>query len=221
MTDRLIAIGDIHGCDVAFAGLLSAIEVRPEDHLVVLGDFVDRGPNSRGVIERLLALDQQCQLTCLLGNHEEMLLHARDDLTRRAMYSWLPCGGAATLQSYGPQVAPEDLPQSHIDFIHTCRDFLETESHAFLHANFDPNTPFNRQDAYLLRWESLRTHMPSRHVSGKMVIVGHTSQKDGEVLDRDYLKCIDTYCYGGKYLTALEVYSGQLWQVDVEGNLRQ
>jgi serine/threonine protein phosphatase 1 len=73
----------------------------------------------------------------------------------------------------------------------------------------------------LLLWESLRDEIPGPHVSGKTVIVGHTSQKNGEILDLGHLKCLDTYCYGGGWLTAMEVYSGKIWQADREGNMRK
>ena len=60
-----------------------------------------------------------------------------------------------------------------------------------------------------------------RFLSGKTAVVGHTSLKDGEVLDLGHLVCIDTYCWGGGWLTALETTTGQIWQVDREGRLRQ
>jgi len=220
MSGRTIAIGDIHGCDRAFAALIEAIGPSAEDHVIILGDFVDRGPNTRAVIDRLIDVKDQCRLTCLMGNHEEMLLAARADLSRRALYTWLPCGGAATLESYGPRVGPDEIPAEHVALIESCRDFVQTGDHVFVHASYDANIPIDRQEAYMLRWASLRDYIPPRHVSGKTVIVGHTSQKDGEIFDRGYLKCIDTYCYGGGWLTALEVGTGQLWQADVKGKLR-
>ena len=70
---RLLAIGDIHGCLPALETVLAAVSPRPNDTLVLLGDYVDRGPQSRGVIERLLALKEQCCLVPLLGNHDEMM----------------------------------------------------------------------------------------------------------------------------------------------------
>jgi serine/threonine protein phosphatase 1 len=70
------------------------------------------------------------------------------------------------------------------------------------------------------RWLSLRDWVPPPHVSGKTAIVGHTAQRSGEILDLGYLKCIDTWCYGGGWLTALEVNTGQVWQADAQGNLR-
>jgi serine/threonine protein phosphatase 1 len=71
-----------------------------------------------------------------------------------------------------------------------------------------------------LRWESLRDGIPDSHVSGKRAIVGHSSQKSGEVLDVGHLVCIDTYCYGGGWLTAMDVVTEELWQVDRHGEFR-
>ena len=77
------------------------------------------------------------------------------------------------------------------------------------------------QPVGMLRWESLRDMTPGPHDSGKTVIVGHTSQKGGEILDLGHLKCIDTYCYGGGWLTALDVKTGEVWQADRDGKMRR
>jgi serine/threonine protein phosphatase 1 len=78
MTDRLIAIGDIHSCAKALATLIEAIQPTPQDTLVLLGDYIDRGPDSRSVMDQIIALRQCCIVVSLLGNHEEMLLAALD-----------------------------------------------------------------------------------------------------------------------------------------------
>src|SRR4026209_381065 len=99
MTKRTIAIGDVHGCSVALQTLIAAINPQPEDTIVTLGDYVDRGPDSRGVIDQLIALIDRCELVPLLGNHDLMLLQS---ITDRAMFDfWQTCGGSATLESYG------------------------------------------------------------------------------------------------------------------------
>jgi serine/threonine protein phosphatase 1 len=101
----------------------------------------------------------------------------------------------------------------------SCREFFETDRHVFLHANFKPDVPLDRLDSYTLRWLSLRDYMPAApHCSGKVAIVGHTPQP--EILDLGYLKCIDTGCCTGGWLTALDVESGEVWQVDGRGNFR-
>lgn len=214
MSNRVIAIGDIHGCAAALAGLLELIKPEPSDTIVVLGDCIDRGPDSRGVIDQLLALGELCNLKPLLGNHEEMMLAACDRPTSQE--DWLACGGTETLDSYGVRSA-ENVPPTHRMFIRTWDDYYETKTHFFAHACYDPSTPLDKQEWGHQRWQSIRNRLPAPHFSGKLAIVGHTSQKDGRVLEAKRLMCIDTYCCGGQYLTALECGTGRLWQVDPQG----
>lgn len=220
MNGRILAIGDIHGCLTALDALLAAMRIQPEDQLVTLGDYIDRGPDSKGVIERLIAMRSQCALKPLLGNHEEMLLMARDENQPNMLTMWLRSGGAATLDSYGFGSRPRDIPASHWEFIESCLPYYETATHAFAHANFDADKPLEATHEYILRWESLRERVPSRHISGKSIILGHTPQASGEILDRGYLKCIDTQCYAGGWLTGLEVRTGKLWQANQQGEIR-
>ena len=215
---RTIAIGDIHGCEAALAALLEAVAPMADDTLVVLGDFVDRGPDTCGVIDRLIALASRCRLVTLLGNHEEMLLLARDDdLELRA---WLQFGGRETLASY-EAAEPRQLPDDHLEFIAGCRPYFENDTHLFVHASFLPDKDPSEFSPHVLRWESLWEQIPPPHHSGKPVIVGHTALHEGEVFHLGYLTCIDTYCHGGGWLTALEPSTGTLWQADREGNLRE
>jgi len=214
---RTIAIGDIHGCLLALERLLAEIRPTAEDTVVALGDYVDRGPDSRGAIEALIELGRRTQLVPLLGNHEEMLLKALERPDE--VDGWLMYGGRETLDSYGlSAIGP--LPEAHLCFLHACRDYYETDTHIFLHASYVENKPLEELDALWLRWESLRDYLPGPHFSGKTAIVGHTAQRSGEILDAGHLKCIDTYCYGGGWLTALDVDSGQVWQADELGRLR-
>jgi serine/threonine protein phosphatase 1 len=71
-----------------------------------------------------------------------------------------------------------------------------------------------------MRWQSLKMMVPGPHVSGKTAVVGHTSLKDGDILNLGHLICIDTYCWGGGWLAALDTTTDQLWQVDRDGGLR-
>jgi serine/threonine protein phosphatase 1 len=217
MSTRVIAIGDIHGCAQALDALVRAIDPRPDDTLVFLGDYLDRGPDSRGVIEQLRALEARCQVVPLLGNHELMLLDALEN--PRVLWPWLDFGGAATLASYGGRL--EAIPLAHVEWIGRCRKYFETETHLFVHANYLEELPLDQQPEYVLFWEHLHARTPGPHRSGKQAIVGHTSQKNGEVLHLGHLLCIDTYCYGGGWLTAWEASSGQCWQADRQGQLRR
>ncbi len=219
MSRRLLAIGDIHGCLKALETLLKAIVPGPEDTVVTLGDYIDRGPDSRGVIEQLIKLERSCQFVPLLGNHDETLLNVRAG--RVSIYQFFDIGGLPTLTSYGTKYDLDLIPQSHYDFLERCRNDFETDAYIFLHANYDPDLPMNMQEIGTLRWESLRQTIPGPHGSGKVVIVGHSSQKSGEVLNLGHLICIDTYCYGGGWLTALDLTSGQIWQSNQQGELRE
>jgi serine/threonine protein phosphatase 1 len=218
VTSRTIAIGDIHGCRAALEAILAAVEPGPADTIVTLGDYVDRGPDSRGVIERLLKLREQCRLVPLLGNHDEMMLNVHDGHWELYV-DWLMFGGNATMESYDTE-RPEDLPLQHIEFLRNCRLVHETERHFFLHGNYRADVPLWQQPREIVLWESLKARQPGPHRSGKTAIVGHTSQKSGDILDLGYLKCIDTRCYGEGWLTALDVGSGEVWQADKGGAMR-
>ena len=221
MAARTIAIGDIHGCASALATLIEAIKPTSGDTIVPLGDYVDRGPDSRGVLDLMLQLQQQCQLMPLLGNHELMMMAALESMENLRV--WLHCGGAATVQSYGGDL--EQIPAKHLEFLRNCRPFFETDQHLFFHANYDPRLPPEEQPDRLLFWEHLVLYengmhtIPARHFSGKVAFVGHSPQENGEILDLDDVVCIDTHCVGKGCLTALDVNSRTAWQADKHGTL--
>jgi serine/threonine protein phosphatase 1 len=218
---RTLAIGDVHGCGKALATLLELVRPNSDDLVVALGDFVDRGPQSRESIDMLLELEQRCSFVALLGNHEEMMLDAVQspaDLT-----GWLMYGGLETLFSY--KIPPEEytldrLPPEHVAFLtERCRDYFETETLQFVHAGFDPQLPLAQQPANLLRWEKLADRGP--HRSGKITICGHTRQESGEPLDLGHTICIDTWVYGAGWLTCLDVESKRYWQANQKGESRE
>ncbi len=216
---RTIAIGDVHGCSTALGRLVDAIDPRRDDVLVTLGDYINRGIDRKGVLDQLVELASRLNLVPLLGNHEEMLLAARASGSNLSFF--FECGGIATLDSYGSSAKLSLIPDRHWAFLKSCRAYFETERHLFLHANYRPDVPAARLDTHTLRWLSLRDYVPNApHCSGKTAIVGHTPQASGDVLDLGYLKCIDSSCCDGGWLTALDVGSGQLWQVNESGELR-
>jgi serine/threonine protein phosphatase 1 len=218
MSSRLIAIGDIHGCSQALEALLQEIGPTADDTFVPLGDYVDRGPDSKGVIDCLLQLEQNSHVVPILGNHEEMMLMVLGGQMGPA--DWLRYGGVATLDSYGFDGDPAAIPESHRDFLRRCVDYHEAERHFFVHANYRHDVPLAEMDAEILRWQSLLASVPPRHFSGKIAVLGHTPDKHGEIMDLGYLKCIDTYCYGGQWLTALDVLSGRVWQANQRREIR-
>lgn len=218
MPGRWIAIGDIHGCSRALRALLAEISPTPEDIIVTLGDVLDRGPDSRGAIEQLIELSHKCSLKGVLGNHEEMVLSViRGD---SSPMQWVQFGGAATLDSYGFQGDLSVIPPEHLQFLESFVDYVEAERHFFVHANYDPQRPLDRQRGSHLRWLSLKDSFPQPHMSGKTAIVGHTAERSGEVFSSQHLKCIDTYCYGGGWLTAYDISTGFIWQANESEAIR-
>lgn len=218
MASRIIALGDVHGCARAFETLLSAINLTSDDWFIPLGDYVDRGPDSCRVLDLLLEAEQTCRVSPILGNHEEMMQMVLKGQTRPD--DWLRYGGVATLESYGFQGDLSVIPAAHRDFIDRCQDYVEADEHFFVHANYVHDVPLNELDVEILRWQSLILSLPGPHCSGKTAVVGHTPDKHGEIMDLGYLKCLDTFCYGGKWLTAMDVLSGEVWQANQSGELR-
>ncbi len=176
---RLLAIGDTHGCTTAFDTLIQAVRLKPDDRLITLGDYVDRGPDSKGMIERLVVLHEKGQLIPLRGNHDFMMMEARSGFLQQE--EWERCGGDATLASYAGMAEEwfDNVPQQHWRFLEeTCVDWYETDTHIFVHANVDPDLPLADQPLFMLHWEKLYESRP--HVSGKIMVCGHTPQKDGK-----------------------------------------
>jgi serine/threonine protein phosphatase 1 len=216
---RLLAIGDIHGCSQAFDALLTVVAPTADDWLITLGDYVDRGPDSRGVIERLIDLNTGGRLVALLGNHEEMMLDAR--YAPAAFAAWVEFGGQETLDSYPARPEPglPGVPDEHWRFLEqTCIDRFETDRHFFVHGNVLPDVPISDQPIEVLHWEKFGPSRP--HISGKTMICGHTAQRNGRPRDLGHAVCIDTYAYGGGWLTCLDAASGFYWQANQKGDTR-
>lgn len=216
---RLLAIGDIHGCFRALSTLVKAVKLTPEDVLVTLGDYVNRGPDTSSVIEWLIHRSKNGLLIPLRGNHEIMMVNAR--LT--GSLAWLDVGGKETLASYSPlgdEGRLTDVPDSHWDFLENhLRDSYETDRHIFVHANLYPDLPLTEQPEFMLFWERIDEGTPP-HVSGKTMICGHASQKSGEPLNLGHAICIDTAACKGGWLTCLEVETNYYWQGNEAGEVR-
>ena len=216
--ERIIAIGDIHGCSIALAAVLEALQAGPNDQVISLGDVIDYGPDSRGVLSQLKALQDRAQLILLTGNHEEMLFGVLDQ--NRELASWTWHGGDQTLASYGVD-HPGDLPADDIALLRTAKPYFETETHGFVHAGYFPNQPLSETPSSALFWEFLEPIRGWPHYSGKTFVVGHTAQTSGKVLYLGFAVCIDTDCSRGNWLTALDTSSGKLWQANQRGELRE
>ena len=218
---RHLAIGDIHGCITALRTLVEFVGLRPDDTIVFLGDYVDRGPDSASVIDFVIELGKKHHVKPLRGNHEIMMLDAREQ--KSWLGPWLSYGGDATLQSYAASVDESgsfaDIPDAHYDFLENqLLDYYECDTHFFVHANADPKVALQMQKEPALFWQKYNN--PGPHCSNKIMVCGHTAQFSGEPVSNASSICIDTWAYGEGWLTCLDVASGTIWQANEAGETR-
>lgn len=212
---RTLAIGDIHGCRRSLEALAEIVGFTESDTVVTLGDYVDRGPDSKGVIDFLIDLGNRSTLIHLRGNHEIMMAQAR--VSREALTGWLGVGGDATMDSYGGKTFLS-VPDTHWKFLETSLAYHENDTHFFVHANASPDIPLKDQPDFMLYWEFFED--PPPHESGKIMVCGHSSQKSGLPKNIGHAICIDTFAHGGGWLTCLDTDSGIYWQTNEAGENR-
>lgn len=218
MGDRFFIVGDIHACPQELETLLASLDLQTEDRLVFLGDYVDRGPDARAVVDLLLGLkaDGVCQMTFLKGNHEDMFL---DFLGYEGRYgeAFLVNGGNTTVQSYNlsPELSGREaaslLPSSHLDFYLSLDTVLVEGETLCVHAGLNPLRRLDEQNEEELLW--IRQEFIFRpHNFSYTVVFGHTPQRE-VLFDLPFKVGIDTgLVYGGK-LSCLEIMEKKLFQI--------
>jgi len=200
---HILAVGDIHGCLDRLQRLQEEVlpELPPQTRLVLLGDYIDRGPDSAGVLEALLKLRQDRPETVfLLGNHESLLLGA---LTGHRRELWLLNGGLETLESYGLDAGQlGDLPEAHLEFMRSLALYWQSDEHIFVHAGLRPGLPLEEQSERDLLWIREEFFL-SDYDFGKTVVFGHTPFP--QPLVRPGRVGIDTGAVYGGRLTCLKL----------------
>jgi serine/threonine protein phosphatase 1 len=218
---RELAIGDIHGCVRSLGALLEAIQPGRTDTVVLLGDYIDRGPDSCAVLDMILDLQKRCNVVALTGNHEMMMRQAR--LEPESARNWLSVGGIATMASYerrGFGRTLEDIPEPHWSFLEKqTRVYWESRRQIYVHASLDPTLDMEEQPEFLLFWEKFTD--PTLHKSGKEIICGHTSQKSGLPAVFEGGICIDTWVYGQGWLTCVDTINRTFVQTNERGQERK
>ena len=224
---RIYAIGDIHGRSDCLDRLIAAIDadcaarVPAQVGLVFLGDLVDRGPDSRGVVERAIALAQTRDCRFVMGNHEEIMVSAWEgDLSMVRMFHRI--GGRETLLSYGVSERAYDqaeiaelgamiaqhVPLAHIAFMRRMIDHCQIGDYAFVHAGLRPGVALAEQKPSDLRWIR-RDFLDDRRDHGVMVVHGHSIVPEVEHLPNRI--GIDTGAYASDRLTALCLEAEARW----------
>jgi len=220
MDNRLFAIGDIHGCFNSLKQLVEEkIQITKTDKVILLGDYIDRGPRSKEVIDYIIELKEKgFDIIPLKGNHEAMLLDAfmDDDLLSR----WIHNGGIETLKSFGI-ISLNQLETKYLEFFKNLQLYFELEDYLFVHAGFNDEieNPFN--DSYHLIWKC-RDKYNHPLLKDKTIVHGHCTIPyltcNERIRNHDRVINLDTGCVYTEYigygrLTALEITSREIFFV--------
>jgi len=231
---RVYAIGDVHGRFDLLLDLVARIEADDRargpagTHVIMLGDLIDRGPQSREIIDFFLnGAPSFAQWHFVQGNHEEMLLKLIDDPESPHMPQFLRFGGRETFESYGaPQLAldmperftpdtlPFYVPEPHRAFMRAMHDGVQFGDYFFTHAGIRPGVPLDEQDRQDLRWIR-REFLDSDADFGVIVVHGHTVLDEVEM--RPNRIGIDTGAFKTGILTALGLEGSERWLIQSEG----
>lgn len=212
----LYAIGDIHGCLTALKTIFQQEWIQKSDTVIFLGDYIDRGPNSKGVLDWLLENKNNYHFEFILGNHEIMMLTAK--MNSEKLGEWLGFGGDNTLDSYKIESGTDwvdKIDQSHWDFLNSCKSYLEIGKYIFVHAGLEHGKELDEQSDSILFWKKFET--PEMYRPDRTVVCGHTHRKNGAIADFGHTICIDTYAYGGKWLTCLNVETKEYLKATDQG----
>lgn len=229
---RRFAISDIHGCALTFEALLEQIAFSSADELFLLGDYIDRGPDSKGVIDLILKLKEEgYQLHCLRGNHEALLLNSIGGLTDDHEL-WLQNGGDTTMSSFG--LSSTDslhlIPLEYIEFLNQLEWYFETDHYILVHAGLDFRTAQPLEARHAMTWiRNWYEQIDREWLKGRIIVHGHTPVprplivKQLKKLDKLPALDIDAGCvFKGnylKYLCAFDLDNRQLFfQENIETN---
>jgi serine/threonine protein phosphatase 1 len=209
---RIIGIGDPHGCYDLLKDLIEdQVQFNPEnDFLVVLGDMIDRGPNSKGVVLYLQDLRQMypSAIVLLKGNHEDMAYHflnqAENPNLKQSLHAtmWFANGGDKTLSNF---VSLDEAKELLIPFIGSLENYYETDTHLFAHGGIPHGKDLKTVTQEDLLWDRSLSYNGS-----KTLIVGHTPQV--KVTRKGNVMCVDTEAYLTGMLSGFDVINNRVYQ---------
>ena len=220
MTGRLLAIGDIHGQADHIEVLLDVVRPTPADRLILLGDYVGGGPESARALDIVGRLIRQLGAVALRGNHDDVMINALDDPD--IFERWARGHGAETVASYGTSTdrpSAAAIERRHGPLLRSLKLWHEEPEAIFVHAGVEPALPMSEQSPVTLLWQKQYAATPP-HLSGKTIVCGHTSQKDGLPHEFGSTLCIDTNAKDGNWLTCLDVLTRQYRQARADGSTR-
>lgn len=190
---KIIALGDIHGCYHSMKVLLEKLEPYYDRQFVFVGDYIDRGPGSKQVVDYLLEFAKKVDCVFLRGNHEQMLL---DAFRKGSNNMWMMNGGRETIKSYNPDGDSLTLPETHREFYENTRLYYDTDNYFFVHAGLSPAKTIaesieDEDEMQEFLWE--RSHLNAFETPWeKTVVFGHTPRP--KPIQKDKMIGIDTGC---------------------------
>ena len=211
--ERIFIVGDIHGCLDPLRRMMDKIKWQPEkDGLIFLGDYIDRGVDSKGVVDYIIEISNSSpHVQCLMGNHENILL---DFLSSGDPRLLLLNGGMTTLESYQKEERGETealIPSEHVAFFENLFLYIELDDYYVVHAGFRPGVEIEKQSSEDLIWIR-EPFIFSDHNFGKKVIFGHTPLAEPLVMDNKI--GLDTGAVYGNKLTCLEIPRMKFYSVE-------
>ena len=217
---RTIAISDIHGFSKTFRSLLDRIGFAKDDQMFILGDCIDRGPDSKGVLDTIIKLQQDgYNVKCVMGNHEMMMLKAYYSPSQTVM--WKFNGGDTTLKSFGVSQA-KDIPAEYIRFIESFDEEYETENTIFVHAGLNMRNENPFQDEHSKLWitdwyDEINFDWlgPRKIIHGHVIFSQYEIEKSLDHIDKFPVMSIDNGCFVDKpdfrHLCALDLTNSKLY----------
>lgn len=216
-SQKYIAIGDIHGCAASLKALVDQLQSYRDRTFIFVGDYIDRGPSSKEVVDFLIDFQQEVECIFLRGNHEQMMLNALNGSDKQL---WLMNGGRTTIKSYEKNGEQFELPDEHRAFYESLELYYETPDYFFVHAGVNPSQTIKQalQDERSRQnfiWE--RSHLNSYQTKWeKTVVFGHTPRP--HPIREENMIGIDTGCVydraGYGRLTAVSLPEEEFIQQD-------
>ena len=205
----IYAIGDIHGCKEPLEKLIETLPFQEEDTIVFLGDYIDRGKNSKKVIETLMKFQKKHTNTIFIkGNHEWMFYEFYQNRNPDMWNLWEMNGASSTLKSYG---GIENIPKEHVEFIKNTKIYHIQDKYFFVHAGVKPNKPLPEQETKDLLWIRDEFIYSKAPLSGYTIVFGHTPM-ERPLIEDDKIG-IDTGCIYGGFLTCIRLNDKKIFQV--------
>jgi serine/threonine protein phosphatase 1 len=214
---KVFAIGDVHGCSKTFRKLLTdQIGIRKSDEVFCVGDYIDRGPDSKGVVDFILELrNEGFQIHTLRGNHEQLMLESTED--SESLKLWFENGGKITLSSFGVS-SYADLDLQYREFFEETQYYVIKDKFIFVHAGLDwwANDPFQNTEAML--W-SRDPFVDRKKLGDRIIVHGHTTLPKEVILKQTGPNinidggCVYPHAEGYGYLVALEVHEQKYYIV--------